>query len=143
MPQPRDDPYLNFNFRVEIDGSPVAGFSEVVLPEGRIESVAYREGTDKVSNARLLPGRVEYGPIVLRKGDDLLQLAEDAIRRGADVIGMAGGDGSQALVATVAVRHGVPHVVVPPGDVPVLVGGAEVPVHEAESLPLTRLHYLG
>jgi hypothetical protein len=42
------------------------------------------------------------------------------------------------------VRNGfVPHVVVPPGDAPVLVGGAEVPVHEAESLPLTRLHYLG
>jgi len=31
------------------------------------------------------------------------------------VIGMAGGDGSQALVATVAVRHDVPHVVVPAG----------------------------
>jgi len=33
--------------------------------------------------------------------------------------------------------------VVPAGDAPVLVGGAEVPVHEVESLPLTRLHYLG
>src|SRR5205823_12917826 len=54
-------------------------------------------------------------PIVLRPGDDLLQLAEDAIARGADVIGMAGGDGSQALVATVASKHGVPHVVVPAG----------------------------
>ena len=29
-------------------------------------------------------------------------------QRGADVIGMAGGDGSQALVASVASRHGVP-----------------------------------
>src|SRR4029077_9558778 len=29
--------------------------------------------------------------VVLQKGDDLLQLAEDAIARGADVIGMAGG----------------------------------------------------
>jgi diacylglycerol kinase family enzyme len=53
--------------------------------------------------------------IVLRPGDDLLQLAEDAIARGADVIGMAGGDGSQALVATVASRHGIPHVVIPAG----------------------------
>ena len=53
--------------------------------------------------------------IVLRPGDDLLQLAEDAIGRGADVIGMAGGDGSQALVATVASAHGIPHVVVPAG----------------------------
>ena len=35
--------------------------------------------------------------------------------RGADVIGMAGGDGSQALVASVASRHGLPFVVVPAG----------------------------
>lgn len=54
-------------------------------------------------------------PIVLGPGDDLLQLAEDAVMRGADVIGMAGGDGSQALVATVAIRRDVPHVVVPAG----------------------------
>ena len=54
-------------------------------------------------------------PVVLKPGDDLLQLAEDAIAGGADVIGMAGGDGSQALVASVAARHGVPHVCVPAG----------------------------
>ncbi len=54
-------------------------------------------------------------PVVLKPGDDLLQLAEDAIARGADVIGMAGGDGSQALIASVAARHDVPHVCVPAG----------------------------
>jgi diacylglycerol kinase family enzyme len=54
-------------------------------------------------------------PVVLHPGDDLTRLAEDAIDRGADVIGMAGGDGSQALVATVASRRGVPHVCVPAG----------------------------
>ena len=54
-------------------------------------------------------------PIVLAPGDDLLQLAEDAVARGADVIGMAGGDGSQALVGTVASAHGIPHVVIPAG----------------------------
>ena len=54
-------------------------------------------------------------PIVLQPEDDLLQLAEDAVARGADVIGMAGGDGSQALVATVASRRNVPHVCVPAG----------------------------
>ena len=43
-------------------------------------------------------------PVLLRPGDDLLQLAEDAVARGADMIGMAGGDGSQALVASVAAR---------------------------------------
>jgi diacylglycerol kinase family enzyme len=54
-------------------------------------------------------------PIVLEPGDDLLALAEGAVSRGADVIGMAGGDGSQALVATVAARLGVAHVCVPAG----------------------------
>jgi diacylglycerol kinase family enzyme len=53
--------------------------------------------------------------IVLNKGDDLVQLAEDAVARGTDVIGMAGGDGSQALVADVARRHGIPLVVIPAG----------------------------
>jgi urease subunit alpha len=37
----------------------------------------------------------------------------------------------------------VPVVSVPPGDAPVTVNGAEVPVHEARELPLTRLHSLG
>lgn len=54
-------------------------------------------------------------PIVLEPGDDLLELAESAIARGAQVIGMAGGDGSQALVATVAARRDVAHVCVPAG----------------------------
>ncbi len=54
-------------------------------------------------------------PIVLERGDDLLGLAEDAIARGAEVVGMAGGDGSQALVATVASRRGVAHVCIPAG----------------------------
>jgi diacylglycerol kinase family enzyme len=54
-------------------------------------------------------------PIVLQPGDDLRELARAAIDRGADVIGMAGGDGSQALVATVAAERGIPMVVVPAG----------------------------
>jgi diacylglycerol kinase family enzyme len=54
-------------------------------------------------------------PIVLGPDDDLLQLAEDAVARGADVIGMAGGDGSQAVVGAVASAHDIPHVVVPAG----------------------------
>jgi diacylglycerol kinase family enzyme len=54
-------------------------------------------------------------PIVLEPGDDLLELAENAIARGAEVIGIAGGDGSQALVATVAARRDVAHVCIPAG----------------------------
>lgn len=54
-------------------------------------------------------------PIVLRPGDDLLELADGAIARGAQVVGMAGGDGSQALVATIAARREVAYVCVPAG----------------------------
>jgi diacylglycerol kinase family enzyme len=54
-------------------------------------------------------------PILLRPADDLLSLAEAAVEAGAEVIGMAGGDGSQALVASVAARHDVAHVCVPAG----------------------------
>jgi diacylglycerol kinase family enzyme len=54
-------------------------------------------------------------PVVLQPGDDLLELAESAIARGAQVVGMAGGDGSQALVATVAARRDIAHVCIPAG----------------------------
>ena len=54
-------------------------------------------------------------PIVIGPDGDLRKLAEDAVARGADVIGMAGGDGSQAIVGAVASEHWIAHVVVPAG----------------------------
>ena len=76
-----------------------------------------KSGGGKAEHFRLAEECERRGiePVVLRPEDDLLQLAEDAVARGADVIGMAGGDGSQALVATVASRRGIPHVCVPAG----------------------------
>jgi diacylglycerol kinase family enzyme len=76
-----------------------------------------KSGGGKAERFHLVDECVARGiqPIVLQRGDDLLVLARDAIERGADVIGMAGGDGSQALVATVAAEYGVPHVCVPAG----------------------------
>lgn len=53
--------------------------------------------------------------IVFEPGDDLTELARAAVRDGADVLGMAGGDGSQAAVAAVAIEHDLPHVCVPAG----------------------------
>jgi diacylglycerol kinase family enzyme len=54
-------------------------------------------------------------PVFLGPHDNLRELAEQAARDGADVIGMAGGDGSQAVVASVAMEHEVAHVCVPAG----------------------------
>ena len=49
---------------------------------------------------------------VLQKGDDLEQLARAA---NADALGMAGGDGSLAPVAAVAIERGLPFVCIPFG----------------------------
>src|SRR3954451_7168897 len=53
--------------------------------------------------------------IELRLGDDLEQLVRDAIGRGADGLAMAGGDGSQAIVAMVAAEHDIPYACIPAG----------------------------
>jgi diacylglycerol kinase family enzyme len=54
-------------------------------------------------------------PVLLGPDDDLCGLARQAVSEGADVIGMAGGDGSQGLVASIAMEHDVAHVCVPAG----------------------------
>jgi diacylglycerol kinase family enzyme len=46
---------------------------------------------------------------------DLGELARGAVADGADCLGMAGGDGSQALVASLAVEHDLPFVCVSAG----------------------------
>ena len=53
--------------------------------------------------------------MMLDHGLDLAELARDAIARGADCLGMAGGDGSQALVASIATEHDLPFVCVAAG----------------------------
>jgi diacylglycerol kinase family enzyme len=53
--------------------------------------------------------------VMLDHGLDLAELARDAIARGADCLGMAGGDGSQALVASIAVENDLPFVCVSAG----------------------------
>lgn len=51
------------------------------------------------------------GPVQL----DVAALARDALARGADLLGAAGGDGTQALVAAVAAEHDVPFMVISAG----------------------------
>ena len=53
--------------------------------------------------------------VMLDHGLDLEQLARDAVARGADCLAMAGGDGSQALVASIAIEHDLPFVCVSAG----------------------------
>src|SRR5204863_4964592 len=48
-------------------------------------------------------------------GADLGQLVRRALDDGADALAMAGGDGSQAIVATLAAERGVPYACIPAG----------------------------
>lgn len=61
------DQSRNFNFRVEIDGSAIAGFSEVFIGETAVDVVEYREGTDP-AHVRKLSGLTKYGNITLKRG---------------------------------------------------------------------------
>jgi len=97
--------------RSETPGTPVPAAANGVL------IMNLRSGGGKAERFHLVDECRRRGiePIVLGPGDDLLRLAEDAADHGADVIGMAGGDGSQALVASVAAERGLPMVVIPAG----------------------------
>jgi diacylglycerol kinase family enzyme len=53
--------------------------------------------------------------IVLRPEDNLVALVGEAVDGGADALGVAGGDGSLALVAATAVAHGLPLICIPAG----------------------------
>ena len=76
-----------------------------------------RSGGGKVTSLHLADEARRRGvePVQIGHGDDLRALAEDAVAHGADALGMAGGDGSQAVVAAVAARNGLPFVCVPAG----------------------------
>ena len=54
-------------------------------------------------------------PIELKLGTDLEQLVRGAIGDGADALAMAGGDGSQAVVAMVAAEKSLPYACIPAG----------------------------
>jgi diacylglycerol kinase family enzyme len=53
--------------------------------------------------------------IVLRPDDNFVALVGEAIGGGADALGVAGGDGSLAVVAAAAVEHRLPLICVPAG----------------------------
>ena len=46
---------------------------------------------------------------------DVAKVAREAVAQGADLLGVAGGDGTQALVAGIAAEHGLPFVVISAG----------------------------
>jgi diacylglycerol kinase family enzyme len=76
-----------------------------------------RSGGGKATKFHLAEEARKRGiePVELRPGDDLWKLVRDAVAGGADALAMAGGDGSQAIVAAVAAEHGLPYACIPAG----------------------------
>jgi diacylglycerol kinase family enzyme len=78
-----------------------------------------RSGGGKVARFGLVDkARALGAEVALLEGPgtvDVAELARKAVAGGADLLGVAGGDGTQALVAGVAAEHGVPLLVISAG----------------------------
>jgi diacylglycerol kinase family enzyme len=76
-----------------------------------------RSGSGKVGRFHLVEKARAAGcrVVLLDAGQDVAELARQAVTEGADLLAVAGGDGTQALVAEVAAHHDVPFVVIPAG----------------------------
>ncbi|UJA20269.1 diacylglycerol kinase [Thermoleophilia bacterium SCSIO 60948] len=76
-----------------------------------------RSGGGKSTRFRLAQEARARGidPIELEPGADLERLVRSAVGGGADAVAMAGGDGSQAVVARVAAELGLPYACIPAG----------------------------
>lgn len=96
--------------------TPLAG-TAVPPAEEPVLIVNPRSGDGKADRVGLAAACEARGirVVTLEPGSDLRSLAEAAVDGGADAIGMAGGDGSQAIVAAVAAQRDLPMVVVPAG----------------------------
>ena len=64
----RTDPYRTFNFRVDIENTTVANFSECSGLSSEGDSVDYRAGTDIPLTVRKLIGLRKYSNITLKRG---------------------------------------------------------------------------
>ena len=76
-----------------------------------------KSGGGKAARAGLAERARELGveAVILDQGQDLAALARAAAAGGADALGMAGGDGSLAVVAAVAAAHGIAFACIPAG----------------------------
>lgn len=64
----RKDPYLGYNFRLEISNTSVAGFSECSGLVFDTDVVEYREGNEQRLSVRKLMGLRKFSQISLKRG---------------------------------------------------------------------------
>jgi diacylglycerol kinase family enzyme len=98
-------------FRVHVKLPPAAAVPHPVL------FFNPRSGGGKAERFHLADEARRRGiePVELRGGDDLEELVRAAVRDGAGALAMAGGDGSQAIVAKVAAELELPYACIPAG----------------------------
>ena len=88
-----------------------------VRPKHPVVIVNPLSGDGKAKQYDLAGAAADLGleTVSFKKGDDLQQLAHDAVDRGADLLMMAGGDGSLAAGAEVAMQRDVRFACIPVG----------------------------
>ncbi|MEV7993571.1 diacylglycerol kinase family protein [Streptomyces sp. NPDC086077] len=74
---------------------------------GKVEKFALREKAESLGAQVVLLDPEHH--------QDVAALARQGVADGADLLGVAGGDGTQALVAAVAAEHGLPFLVISAG----------------------------
>jgi diacylglycerol kinase family enzyme len=96
---------------------PVNRLPPATVPSRPIVIINPRSGDGAAARAGLAEVARERGleTVILEPGEDLEELVRAAVQRGADGLAMAGGDGSQALVAAIAAAHQLPFVCIPAG----------------------------
>ncbi|PRY50206.1 diacylglycerol kinase family enzyme [Geodermatophilus tzadiensis] len=98
-------------FRPEVELAPATP------PRRPVVVVNPRSGDGRAARTGLAAAARDRGIAVLelQPGQDLAALVRSAVDAGADAVGMAGGDGSQAVVAAVAADAGLPYACIPAG----------------------------
>jgi hypothetical protein len=88
-----------------------------VVPTRPVVVINPRSGDGAAARAGLAEEARRRGleTVLLEPGADLEELVRSAVGRGADCLAMAGGDGSQALVAAIAAEHGLAYACIPAG----------------------------
>jgi diacylglycerol kinase family enzyme len=94
-----------------------SGWQPAARPQRPVLLINPRSGGGRAARAALADHAREQGieAVVLTPEQSLATLVRDAVASGADALGMAGGDGSLALVASAALARGIPFVCVPAG----------------------------
>jgi diacylglycerol kinase family enzyme len=107
--------------RTGSDGGGGAGMPAVpaAVPRHPFLIMNPRSGGGKVTRFGLREKAEALGAeVALLEGPgtvDVAELAQRAVAGGADMLGVAGGDGTQALVAGIAAEHGLPFLVISAG----------------------------